>query len=222
MFRSLCFSLLFCLLAGPLLQAEPLAPNDLKVLLGRIREKRAAAPQVRAEFREEKTLRMMNKPIVSAGAVWFQAPNKFRREVKGNSPSLTVSDGSQLWIYYPKFQSAEHYSLGKHSPLDAGIAAITASLNLERVEETYNIGGAREGNGYVLQLGPRTPSMRRLLQQFTIHFNEALQVDRTEMTQPNGDRILTSYANESRAPISPGLFEFTPPAGTDISTPLGR
>ncbi|MGZ4983686.1 MAG: LolA family protein, partial [Chthoniobacterales bacterium] len=102
-----------------LASAEPLAPNDLKALLARIREKRAGAPQVHADFQEEKTIRMMNKPVTSLGKVWFQAPNKFKREVTGNSPSVTVSDGQTLWIYYPKFQSAERYSLGKRSPLDA-------------------------------------------------------------------------------------------------------
>src|SRR2546430_3965840 len=51
--------------------------------------------------------RLMKKPILSAGKVWFQPPNKFRREVTGSSPSLTVSDGRQLWIYYPSFKSAE-------------------------------------------------------------------------------------------------------------------
>jgi outer membrane lipoprotein-sorting protein len=61
-----------------------------------------------------------------------------------------------------------------------------------------------------------------MLQQFTIHMNEALQVQRTEMLQPNGDRIVTTYANESRAPIEPATFAFTPPAGTNVTTPLGR
>ena len=201
--------------------AEPLAPNELKALVGRIREKRAAAPQVHADFQEEKTIRMMIKPVVSTGKVWFQAPNKFRREVKGNSPSVTVSDGQQLWIYYPKFQSAERYSLGKRSPLDAGIAAITASLNLEGVEDTYHITGSSEGDGFVLQMAPRAPSMKKLLQRFSIRLNTNLQVERTEMLQPNGDRIVTTYSNESRAPIEPATFQFAPPAGTNITTPLG-
>jgi len=213
---------LFLSFVGSLVQAEPLAPGDLKTLLNRIREKRATAPQVQAEFQEEKTMRMMNKPVASSGKVWFQAPNKFRREVRGNSPSVTASDGQQLWIHYPKFQSVEQYSLGKRSPLDAGIAAITASLNLEGVENTYNITGAKEGNGYVLQLAPRSPSLKKMLQRFTIEFNEALQVERTEMFQANGDRIATKYSNESRAPIEPSTFQFTPPAGTNVSTPLGR
>ena len=212
--------IVFSIISG--VQAELLSPLDVKALLGRIREKRASAPQVQADFQEEKTMRMMNKPVTTAGKVWFQAPNKFRREVKGNSPSITVSDGQQLWIYYPKFQSAERYSLGKRSPLDAGIAALTASLNLEGVEQTYDIAGTREGKDYVLQLTPRSASMKKMLQQFTIRMNEALQVERTEMLQPNGDRIATSYTNESRAAIDAGMFAFTPPAGTNVTTPLGR
>jgi len=213
---------LLLLLSPALASAEPLSPADLKTLLGRIREKRASAPQVQADFQEEKNVRMLNKPITSSGKIWFQSPNKFRREAKGSSPSITVSDGQQLWIYYPKFKSAEHYSLGKRSPLDAGISAITASLNLENVEATYHISGTKEADGFQLQLLPRNPSMKRFLQTFTIKMNNESQVIRTDMVQPNGDRIVTNYSNESRGAIPASTFEFTPPAGTEVTTPLGK
>jgi outer membrane lipoprotein-sorting protein len=222
MIAKLSLLLSFFLLATSALQAEPLAPPEIKALLDRIRAKRAGAPQVQADFQEEKTVHLMNKPISSSGKVWFAAPAKFRREVQGNSPSITVSDGQQLWIYYPKFKSAEHYSLGKHSPLDAGIAALTAALNLEHVENSYHITAGKQDSGYELQLAPRNPSLKRLLRTFNIQMNGDLQVQRTEMVQPNGDHIVTLYSNESRAPIDPSTFEFTPPAGTDVSTPLGR
>jgi chaperone LolA len=202
--------------------AQSLSPAEVKNLLERIRQKRAAAPQVQADFREEKNVHLLNKPISSSGKVWFQAPNKFRREAKGTAPSVTVSDGQQLWIYYPKFQSAEHYSLGKRSPLDAGIAALTAGLNLENIESTYRITASRREKGYELELTPRAPSLKKFLQKFTIQLNDELQVERTEMLQPNGDRIVTVYSNETRAPIDPSTFEFTPPPGTNITTPLGR
>ena len=210
------------LVATAVAQAEPLAPSEVKALLDQIRAKRASAPQVQADFQEEKTVHLMNQPIRSAGKVWFQNPNKFRREVHGNSPSITISDGQQLWIYYPKFQSAEHYSLGKHSPLDAGIAALTAALNLENVENSYRITGSKQDSGYQLQLAPRNPSLKRLLKTFEIQMNASLQAQRTEMIQPNGDRIITVYSNESRAPIPSATFEFTPPSGTAVTTPLGR
>ncbi len=229
LFRSLCSSLALRILAAffglalaAFAQAEPLSPADLKTLLAQIRDKRAAAPQVQADFQEEKNVHLLNKPISSAGKVWFQSPNKFRREAKGSSPSVTISDGQQLWIYYPAFKSAEHYSLGRRSPLDGAIAAITASMNLERVEDLYHITAAREGAGYVLQLTPKNPSMKRFLQSFSIRMNGEMQVERTEMVQPSGDRIVTTYANESRAPIPASTFEFTPPAGTEVTNPLGH
>jgi len=218
--KLLLFSL--SLVATAVAQAEPLAPSEVKALLDQIRAKRASAPQVQADFQEEKTVRLMNQPIRSAGKVWFQNPNKFRREVHGNSPSITISDGQQLWIFYPKFQSAEHYSLGKHSPLDAGIAALTAALNLENVENSYHITGSKQDSGYQLQLAPRNPSLKRLLKTFDIQLNASLQAQRTEMVQPNGDRIITVYSNESRAPIPSATFVFTPPSGTAVTTPLGR
>src|SRR5205809_1508710 len=138
-------------------KTAPLSEADLKNLLAGIRANRST----QADFQEERVIRLMKKPIVSSGRIWFQPPNKFRREVKGNSPSVTVSDGRQLWIYYPNFKSAEHYSLGKRSPLDAAIATINTALNLENVENTFQITGARidpPEAGYDLELTPRSSS----------------------------------------------------------------
>ena len=202
--------------------AEPMAQPELKDLLAQIRERRAAAPDVHAEFQEQKTIHLLSKPIVSSGKIWFHAPDKFRREVIGNSPSTTVSNGHDLWIYYPNFKSAEHYTLGKRSPVDAVIAAINTALNLENVETTFQISAAKTTNGYELQLLPRSPSMKRMFQHFDLRLNSDLAVDRTDMVQPNGDRVVTIYSNQTRAAISGSTFEFTPPAGTEITNPLGR
>ncbi len=132
------------------LDSAPVSEADLKNLLAGIRQNR----NTQADFQEQRMIRLMKKPILSSGKVWFQPPNKFRREVKGNSPSLTVSDGRQLWIYYPNFKSADRYPLGKGSPLDSTVAAINSSLNLEDVENTFQITAAKTGNGYDLRLLP--------------------------------------------------------------------
>jgi len=213
------------ILMASLVKAEPLSPAEVKNLLARIRQERAAAPQVQADFQEEKTMRLMNKPIVSSGKVSFQMPNKFRREVKGSSPSVTVSDGQQLWIYYPNFKSAERYPLGKRSPLDSVIAAINTALNLENVEASFHIAATKidaPKAGYELDLTPRSPSMKRMFQKLKVQINDDLLLQRTEMLQPNGDRIVTVYSNQTRAPVPAPTFEFTPPAGTEVSSPLGR
>ena len=220
--RNLVFAATLLLIVFKSAHADPLSPADIKNLLARIRDIRAAAPHVQADFREEKTIRLLNKSITSSGEVWFQAPNKFRREVRGNSPSLTISNGHDLWIYYPNFKSAEHYSLGKRSPVDAAITTINTALNLENVENTFSISGAKIDNRYELELSPRAPSMKRLFVKFKLQLNQDFFAERTEMLQPNGDHVVTIYSNQARAPIPGSTFEFTPPPGTEITTPLGR
>ena len=214
--------LLSLLLVTAIARGQSLSEADIKNLLARMAERRAAAPDVHADFQEQKTMRLLNKPIVSSGKIWFHAPNKFRREVGGNSPSLTASNGRELWIYYPNFKSAEHYSLGKRSPVDAAIAAINTALNLENVGKTFQINGAKIDNGYAVELIPRSPSMKRMFQKFDLRLNRDLVAERTEMTQPNGDQVITTYSNQTRATIPPSTFEFTPPPGTEVTTPLGR
>lgn len=198
--------------------SAPVSEADLKSLLAGIRQNRST----QADFHEQRVIRLMKKPILSSGKVWFQPPNKFRREVKGNSPSLTVSDGRQLWIYYPNFKSAERYPLGKGSPLDSTVAAINSSLNLENVENSFQISAAKTDKGYELTLLPRVPSMKRVFQKLDLRINDQLRVERTDMLLPNGDRIVTTYSNQTRGPVPASMFEFTPPAGTEISTPLGQ
>src|SRR5262249_30331664 len=199
-------------------KAAPLSEADLKNLLAGIRANRST----QADFQEERVIRLMKKPVVSSGRISFQPPNKFRREVKGNSPSTTVSDGRQLWIYYPNFKSAERYPLGKGSPLDSTVAAINSALNLENIENTFQINATKSDKGYELALLPRTASMKRVFQKLDLHINETLRVDRTDMLLPNGDRIVTTYSSQTRAPIAGSTFEFKPPAGTEVSTPLGQ
>ncbi len=199
-------------------EGAPLSEADLKNLLAGIRANRST----QADFQEERAIRLMKKPIVSSGRISFQPPNKFRREVKGNSPSLTVSDGRQLWIYYPNFKSAERYPLGKGSPLDSTVAAINSALNLENIENTFQINATKTDKGYELALLPRTASMKRVFQKLDLHINENLRVERTDMLLPNDDRIVTMYSNQTRAPVAASTFEFKPPAGTEVSTPLGQ
>src|SRR5438132_872468 len=219
--RTVLLSIVLYLTLTCIADSAPLSEADLKNLLAAIRQNRTT----QADFQEQRMIRLMKKPILSSGKVWFQPPNKFRREVKGSSPSLTVSDGRELWIYYPNFKSAERYPLGKGSPLDSTVAVINSSLNLENVEHTFQISATKADSpqaSYELTLLPRTPSMKRVFQKLDLRMNDQRRVERTEMLLPNGDRIVTAYSNQTREAIPGSMFEFTPPAGTEVSTPLGK
>src|SRR4029453_13860370 len=216
--RTVLSVMLVVAVLGSAANSAPLSEGDLKNLLAGVRQNRTT----QADFQEQRMIRLMKKPILSSGKVWFQPPNKFRREVKGSSPSLTVSDGRQLWIYYPNFNSAERYPLGKGSPLDSTVAAINSSLNLEDVENTFQISATKAENGYELRLLPRAASMKRVFQKLYLRINDQLRVERTEMLLPNGDRIVTTYSNQTRTTVPSSTFEFPPPSGTEVSTPLGK
>src|SRR5207249_1024102 len=216
--RAFVLAVLASVALTSIARTAPLSEADLKNLLAGIRQNRST----QADFQEQRVIRLMKKPILSSGTVWFQPPNKFRREVKGNSPSVTVSDGRDLWIYYPNFKSAERYPLGKGSPLDATVAAINSALNLGNIETSFNITATRSENGYELQLLPRGAAMKRVFQKLDLRINEKFRVERTDMLLPNADRIVTTYSNQTRTPIPPSTFEFKPPAGTEVTTPLGQ
>ena len=90
-------------------KTAPLAEAELKNLLAGVRQNRST----QADFQEERVIRLMKKPVVSSGRISFQPPNKFRREVKGNAPSTTVSGGRDQF----RVKSGEHR---KHVPDQCG------------------------------------------------------------------------------------------------------
>ena len=216
--RTIFLSIVFVIGLTCFTDGAPLSESELKNLLAAIRQNRST----QADFQEQRVIRLMKKPILSSGRIWFQPPNKFRREVKGNSPSVTVSDGRQLWIYYPNFKSAERYPLGKGSPLDSTVAAINSALNLENIENSFQISATKSEKGYELTLLPRTGSMKRVFQKLDLHINDNLRLERTDMLLPNGDRIVTTYSNQTRAAVPASSFDFKPPPGTEVTTPLGQ
>ena len=216
--RTILLPILFGLALTCVAEGAPLSEPELKNLLAAIRQNRST----QADFQEQRVIRLMRNPVQSSGSVSFQPPNKFRREVKGNSPSITVSDGRDLWIYYPNFKSAERYSLGKGSPLDATVAAINSALNLENIESSFNVSATKSDNGHELALLPRTAAMKRVFQKLDLRINSEFRVARTDMLLPNGDRIVTTYSNQRRAAIPASTFEFKPPPGTEVTTPLGQ
>jgi len=207
---------------GPSRAQQPLGPAEEKALIAKLQQQRAQMPAVTANFTEQKNTRLLAKPIVSSGTIAFQAPNKFRRELGGNNPSTTVCDGHQLWIYYPNFKEAERYTLGEKQFFDESLAALTAGLNFQDVERFFRVSAIREGAAYSVTLTPKTGGLKRILSSLTVVLDDDGMIQRTDAALPKGDRVTTTYRNVRAAKQSDAKFEFTPPAGAKVSTPLGK
>jgi outer membrane lipoprotein-sorting protein len=202
--------------------AADLTQEDEKPLLAKLREQRAQFPAMTADFTEERITRLLNKPIRSSGTIAFHAPNKFRRELKGTSPSLTVCNGAELWIFYPNFKEAEHYTLGQKQFFDDSLAALTAGLNFQEVERFFRVSPSRDGAGYRIVLTPKSAGLRRLLTSLTVHLTSEGIVETTDALLPKGDRVTTSYKNVRFAKKVDASFDFKPPADAHVSSPLGN
>jgi chaperone LolA len=205
-----------------LCRAADLPPAETQALMKHLQEHREKFPSLTADFVEEKTTHLLNKPLTSEGTIAFQVPNNFRREVKGSSPSITVSNGAKLWIYYPAFKEAELYTLGQRQFFDDSIAALTAGLNFHHVEQFYTYTAARDGDSYRLALTPRSNGLRRMVKELAVWVDADYKIQRTEATLPKGDRVVTTYKNQHPVPLPESTFDFTPPADAHISQPLGK
>ena len=217
-----CLALALGLAAILSARAAELSLAETQALMKTLQEHRQKYPSLTADFVEEKNTHLLTKPLISEGTISFQAPNKFRREIKGTSPSITVSNGQKLWIYYPSFKEAELYMLGQRAFFDDSIAALTAGLNFQHVEQFYSYKASREPDGYRFYLTPRGMGLKRMLKELTVSLDNEYRLERIETTLPKGDRVITLFKNQHPTPIPPSLFDLTPPAAAHISQPLGK
>lgn len=202
--------------------AAEMNPAERADLLQKLHDVHARQPDFEATFTEQRTSHLLNNPVNSEGAVWFRVPDKFRREVHTPSPSTTVSDGHTMWIFYPAFDEVELYTLGQRSFFDESLAALTAGLNFEHIDEYYNFQAFHDASGYRMELAPKKPALRKVVVQLVLILNNDFLPVRTEITLPKGDHLVTVYHNPHRPTLPASEFEFDPPPGAHVTRPLGK
>ena len=209
--------LLAVLLTASALNAQELSPKEVEALLARLSESRGGAA-MQANFREERRLALMNKPVIETGTISFLPPDKFRRQVDGGS--LTVCDGDTLWLFYPQFGEAEKYTLSSNRPLRESVAAMTSGFGLQNLSKNYNVQAWKTPDGYRAKLTPKTSSLRKAVAEIQVDISNELSAKRLEIVGTEGDRTFITFSNERRVNLSPESFRFQPPEGVRVSEPL--
>jgi len=210
---SVCFA--------TLLQAAPLSQGEINDLVQRLETVYRNRTSLQANFHEERHVAILKDPVINQGKIWFTPPDKIRREIAGNSPSTTVIDGKKMTIYYPHLKTAEQYDLDKRPIIRQSLEALTAGLNLQRVADYYNIEVTKEGNTYVVTLSPKTAAIRHLVKSLTLTMQTDLTPEKVDFESPRGERVFISYSDVKRDPVPDSVYEFTPPAGTNVTNPFG-
>jgi outer membrane lipoprotein-sorting protein len=203
------------------LHAAPLSQDEITDLVKRLETVYQNRTSLQADFKEERHMAILKDPVVNQGKIWFTPPDKIRREITGNSPSTTVIDGKKMTIYYPKLKTAEQYDLVKRPIIRQSLEALTAGLNFQRVGDYYSLEGTKEGNSYVVTLTPKTAAIRRLVKSLTLTMQTDLTPEKVDYQSPRGERVLIDYSDVKRDPVPDSVYEFNPPAGTNVTNPFG-
>jgi outer membrane lipoprotein-sorting protein len=203
------------------LPAAPLSQDEINDLVKRLETVYQNRTSLQANFREERHMAILKEPVVNQGKIWFTPPDKIRREIGGNSPSTTVIDGKKMTIYYPNLKTAEQYDLEKRPIIRQSLEALTAGLNFQRVADYYSIEGTKEDKSYVITLTPKTAAIRRLVKSLTLTMQMDLTPEKVDFESPRGEKVFISYSDVKRDPVADSVYEFNPPAGTNITNPFG-
>jgi outer membrane lipoprotein-sorting protein len=201
--------------------ASPMTQSDIEQLIQKLQTLHSNQPSLQANFREERRLAMLKDPVVNEGKVWFTLPDKIRREIGGKTPSTTVIDGKKMSIYYPNYQQLEVYDLEKRPIIKDSLRALTAGLNFREIGSYYNVEGSKDGNAFHITLTPKTASVKKLVKTVDLTLDENLTPARVIVEDARGQKFTITYTNVRREPIPDSTFEFAPPPGTKVSTPLG-
>jgi outer membrane lipoprotein-sorting protein len=202
--------------------AAPLSSSEVDELIARLENVYRSRESVEANCREERQARILKEPIVNQGKFWFTPPDKVRREITGKSPSTTVIDGNTMTIYYPNQKTAEIYDLNKLPSVRESVQALTAGLSFQQVRSYYTVEASKEGSEYTVTLTPKSSAFRRFFRSLTVLLDSNLRPLRSDVENTRNERISITYSNARHEPISDSVFQFSPPAGTNITHPLGN
>jgi outer membrane lipoprotein-sorting protein len=215
-------TLLFLVGIASLAEASPMTSTEIDQLVQRLQATTNQQPSLQANFREERHLAMLKEPIVNEGKVWFTLPDKIRREIDGKTPSTTVIDGKKMSIYYPNYQQVEVYDLEKRPIIKDSLHALTAGLDFREIKGYFDLQGSKSGNQYQITLTPKTGSVRKLVQSVDLTIGEDLIPQQVTVHNTKGEVFTSTYSNVRRENIPDSTFEFTPPPGAKVTTPLGN
>lgn len=170
------------------LLSQPLAVLANDSAFSKVMQALAAVQSVKTTFREEKTLAMLQEPLVTHGVLYYRAPAYLRKQTLEPQPENFQADGDWLTIEMPD-QGRRNFNLNGHPQLRAFVEAVRATQGGDQaaLERYYQLEFAGAPADWNLRLTPRDPQIAEYLTLIIVRGREAW-IDRVEMLETDGDR----------------------------------
>ena len=227
--RCRCAKLSVCLLAWAVLgcgqQEGNAAPLTSAVITDPALAKLLRA--VEAKYNHQKSARLRFRQIYrqdakrvreETGTLYLEKPGRMRWEYENPEPKLFLTDGRRLTLYIPAENRATEMAVKESDDLRTPLRFLLGRLRFERefqqVEISRDVPPLEEEN-VVVKAIPK--QMADHLEWVVLEITPRSQIRRLILNEPGGLQTEFRFADEvSNIPLSPQLFRFRPPAGTEI------
>ena len=186
--------------------AQSIAVDDLKVLLGEIESVSADVVQLIVEsdggILEESNIQM-----------YLKKPNGFYWETLSPFPELIVTNGTLLWNYQPDL---DQVVIEEWDSSRSELAAQLLSGRTENLATEYSIEALTDEDVGTAEFELTPKASDSVYRTISINF-QAGELDMIYLNSKNGQQTVWQFENiEHNQKLADGLFEFVPPAGIDV------
>ncbi|MEO8717207.1 MAG: LolA-related protein [Burkholderiales bacterium] len=151
----------------------------------------AQTREAHSSFVEKKSVRVLERPMVSSGELHFSAPDQLEKRTLRPRPELLRLDGDTLTL--ERGERRLQLSLRGYPQAAAFVESIRGTLAGDRaaLERVYRLQLEGSERSWALTLTPREPEMAALVARVRIAGRRA-EVSVIEIEQANGDSTLMS------------------------------
>lgn len=165
-------------------------PADVPALLARFRTVRGLS----AHFREEKTIALLEEPLVSEGVLFFAPPARLARVVESPTPSSMVLDGDELRLVDPR--GTQRVDLNRVPTVRVFVDAFRAVLAGDdaALARSFRTRLRRDADGsWTLGLSPRAPAVARAIRWIEVTGRD-VRIARLRIIETSGDEARTTFS----------------------------
>jgi outer membrane lipoprotein-sorting protein len=200
--------------AGAESPAIPSGPLTLEALMQRM----ASTTGVRADFREEKTLALLEAPLVSEGTLYFVPPSRMARITSRPGASALVIDGGRM--SYTDEAGGSDVDLAGNRVARSIVEnfIVLFAGDLASLRERYQVGFDAEGLRWRMQLTPKAAPLSQFIASVELQ-GVGPALEEMVIREADGDHTVTRFRRvETDTRFTPEeLARLFPPA---TSVPL--
>lgn len=201
------------------------AKAGLKFSTKRLQDTYRNAPSIEATFQQEVYQASLARTKTSSGKLALERPSRIHWEVLEPEKSLTISNGTKLWYYTPNAgvsgkgqvmeRSARQIMQQPLFRILTGSADLTNEFTIEKQEQMAGI--VRGGAVTKLTLMPKRAKLWGDMERVILTVDPNYLISKILIHSRSGNRTKITLQNQKvGSKLSPNLFDFSPPAGTEV------